>query len=409
MIGAEAISPREAPSNELDVTDILDKPIASVIQDYVQMAAGNTPEAVRKPGLFLVHEDLQKIKRFARRAIELPVKDDEVVAYLGYSTSFIKGLEPDAIVDLHKRFHDLVFIWNGIQRQMIKVGSTLITFHTELVSFGGNIVNLIRSMEGYEAASALVGDVVGQKVSTLPSTPLQGKDLGKLPSLLGLTQELVSIVSDYEQRAATVRGLIGDFGGQLRSARTEISRKLTLVVENEGSDIALKLSQELALLNERIEEVGRTYATYTNYIWVGAWWGPVGLIISGTIFGITASEVKVQHDSLIEQKTGLEKKLNSVNKVMPMFLKLEADLQTLQLLTEEAVSGVANLENVWTMIGAWINASVKSIRKTENATELFLFEARLSNMINQWNQVAQQAVILMQALNQDAKDSNLTE
>lgn len=403
MLSADLAESNEPQNNILDMTNIADKPVYTAIHDYLQLAAGTHSDTSRQPGLYLVQEDLQKVKRFCKHVTQLPIKHNEVVSYLGYSESIVAGLGPSKIAELHRQLQETADIWYSIETRMVEVGSTLVSFSGDLSSFGNGIIDLIRSTESYKSHTGTVVDITTEQLNSLPLIPLQAEDLRALPSLVDLSGELISIVEEHKKNANKVKHHIEYFRAELRTARNNIAHKLALSVEHDGNEQTLTLSEEISRYNTRIEELGRTYQTYTNYIWVGAWWGPVGLGISASIYGFKASNVKSQHDDLIQKKKDLEKKMATVNKVSQALLALETDLQNIQLLTEEALNGAGNLENIWTLISAYINASVQRIKSTNNATTLFLFEARLSHMITQWVNVDKEARTLMQALNQDSE------
>ena len=401
MLSAESIEPTKPAESALDISNILDKPVPKAINNYLQAAAGQHSDISRKPGLFLVQEDLQKIKRFCRHVNQLPTHPLEVVTYLGYSESVVAGLGPSRIAILHKNLQQLADLWASVEKSMITVSTTLMAFSDELKSFGGAIIGLIKKMEGYTSHAGMVEDVAEEELASLPPIPLQGPDSRVIPSLLSLVQELVNIIDGYKADANKVKMHIAYFRDELRTARDDISRKLTLFVKTNGNEQAAELNEEISRYNTRIAELEKSYSVYTDYKWVGAWWGPVGIGITWSIFGPKASAIKESYEKEIQNKKKLESRIEKLNKAMPALIRLEADLQNMLLLTEEALSGAGNLENIWTIIGAYITASAKNIRNTKNATTLFIFETRLSHMIAQWGNVDQEARLLMQALNQD--------
>lgn len=405
MNNAELSESNEPQSNTLDIANIADKPVYDAIHNYLQAASGNHKETARQPGLYLVQEDLQKVKRFCRHVSQLPVNHHEVISYLGYSESFIPGLKPSRIAELHRQLKETADIWFSIETRMIGVGSTLVSFSGDLSSFGAGIIDLIRTMDSYRSHQGLVGDVTAAQLNSLPDIPLQDSDLRALPSLSELCGELVMIVEGHKKEAQKVKLQIEFFRSELRSARDNIARKIALSVEHDGNDKLSELSEEITRYNNQIEEVGRTYRTYTRNIWVGAWWGPVGAIIAGGIYGYKAYNTKKDHNKLIQEKKDLEEKLTTISKATRSLLALETDLQNMLLLTEEALSGAGNLENIWTVIAAYITASIQRIKTTSSATTLFLFEARLSHMITQWSNVEREARTLMQAINQDSEEA----
>ncbi len=403
MFSIEKSENSEPQNTTLDITDIADKPVYAAVHDYLQVAAGNHSQSARQPGLYLVNEDLQKVKRFCRHVNQLPVKYHEVVSYIGYSEA-PQGLGPNGIATLHISLQDVAGVWASVEAHMIKVAAALVAFSGELGSFGNSIIDLIRGMASYKSHEGRTVDITGDDLASLPHTPLLDSDLRALPSLVDLTQELVLTVDGHKRDAQKVKTHIEYFRAGLRTARDDIARKLTQAVVYDGSEQIITLNEELARHNVQLEELGNTYSTYTNYAWVGAWWGPVGAAITLSIYGPKASQVKKDYEKKIEQKKALEKRVASINKLMHGLLRLETDLQNMQLLTEEALSGAGNMENIWTVIGAYINSSVERIRTTQNATTLFLFEVRLSHMLAQWSNVEKDARVLMEVLNRDAEE-----
>ncbi|WP_434678156.1 alpha-xenorhabdolysin family binary toxin subunit A [Pseudomonas sp. R1-18] len=401
MFSIEKAENSEPQNTTLDMKDIADKPVYDGVHDYLQAAAGNNPESKRQPGLYLINEDLQKVKRFCRHVNQLPVNYQQVVSYIGYSEASPEGLGPGGIVTLHRSLQNLAGVWTSVEAHMIKVAAALVAFSGELGSFGSSIIDLIRGMPSYKSYEGRTLDLTSDDLASLPHTPLLDSDLRTLPSLVEVAQELVGIVDRHKQDAQNVTIHIEYFRAGLRTARDDIARKLELAVKYDGSDQITELNEELARHNAQLEELGNTYGTYTNYKWFGAWWGPVGVAITMSIYGPMASQVKTEYEIKIEQKKNLEKEVANISKLMRSLLTLETELQNMQLLTEEALSGSGNMENIWTLIGAYINSSVERIRTTHNATTLFLFETRLSHMLAQWGNVEKEARVLMEVLNQD--------
>jgi hypothetical protein len=404
MFSIEKSENSEPQNTTLDITNIADKPVYAAVHDYLQVAAGNHLQSARQPGLYLVNEDLQKVKRFCRHVNQLPVNYHEVVNYLGYSEASLEGLSPNGIANLHKGLQDVAGVWASVETHMIGVAAALVAFSGDLESFGSLIIKFIRGMASYKPHEGRIVDITGDDLASLPHTPLLDSDLRALPSLVALTQELVLIVDKHKQDAQKVKKHIEYFRAGLRTLRDDIARKLTQAVAYDGSEQIITLNQELARHNVQLEELGNTYGTYTNYKWFGAWWGPVGAAITLSIYGPKASKVKKEYEIKIEQKKTLENKVLSINKLMHGLLKLETELQNMQLLTEEALSGAGNMENIWTLIGTYISSSVERIKTTHNAETLFIFEARLSHMLTQWSNVNKEARVLMDVLNRDAEE-----
>ncbi|MEG5266945.1 alpha-xenorhabdolysin family binary toxin subunit A [Pseudomonas sp. JDS28PS106] len=390
MISSEAVAVQHIPENTVDLAHVTDEQIDQAINGLIEMAEGSHPDIVREPGLFLTDPDLEKIRTFVRHADSLPYTESEVISYLGYSDGFIKGLEPRDFKNLYGEIHNTAQFWETAETHMQAAAATFITFHTELKSLSADIF-AHPLMRGASAEENSVGDVSALETGLVH---------GQLPSLIELTGELLTTVESHRKTAARVRNLLTSFRKGLRSIKDDVYLMRQRVVSNESGDLLLQLQERVDLLDQRIQERRKTYDTYTDYIWVGAWWGPIGLIISGTIYGIKASEVKAEFTALIEDKKALDAQLSNLNKGIGALLGLETDLENLELLTNEALNGAANIEQTWITLYQHIVDSVERLKDTTTTTRLFIFKSRISGMLKHWEAVSEKAKKLMTSLAQ---------
>lgn len=407
MINAGQREPLDTSDHTLPISDIVKESVYPAIHEFMQAAAGNHPDATRPAGLFLVNEDLQKVKRFCKYMSQLPTELRQVQDYLGFHDSFIPGLQPVDVAALHRELKGFAEFWYEIENDMRNVTANLVTFSVELESFGNPVVEFIKKMAGYLSYQGVVGEVTAEDLQSLPEKPLSQKDLPKLDPLVQLTQELVETVEEHREAARKVKDKVVYFRTQLRDVRDDITRKLKRLVDNGVDSLTADANAELDRLNDLIEDSTKKYSTFTKYTFVGLWWGPVGLAISASIYGPQAIAAKNEQATRLAEKQAVEAKLKSLNRFMASLSTVETDLQNMQLLTDEALNGAGSLENIWLMIGDYIASSVRRIKDTKSATTLFIFESRLSHMIAQWGNVEKQAKILMQVLSQDTEELNL--
>lgn len=389
MTRTDATAIEDTQSPTVPLTNVTDEQIDSAIDGFVQMITGAHPETTRERGLFLANPDLRKINQFVEYANNLPVTKPEVLTYLNYPNSFIQRLEPESFIILFSNIHDAVKSWEKIEVLMKESCATLITFHIDLKSVTDDVFahSLMQLDALYESE---VGDV-----TAVPDMPITDNDLRKLPSLIDLTQELLATVEVHRKKATVVRIHLKAFQSALGDILKGVTDLRERAVENNSDKQLLALKDELELLSQRIEERSKTYSTYTDYAWVGAWWGPVGLIISQSIYGIKASNVKSEYNALLDKKKELNIQIYRVNKGLASLTALETDLQSLELLTAEALNGAANIEKTWITIHQHIVDSVERLKSTTTKTKLFIFKNRLSSMLEHWKSISSRAEVLM--------------
>ncbi|KFE44572.1 alpha-xenorhabdolysin family binary toxin subunit A [Pseudomonas syringae] len=370
------------------IDNALEIPLDKAIGSYIEASSGQKEGIARSRGFFIAQQDLGKIKAFTEYASRLPVDLTQVQNYLGYEHSYIPALEPNAIQALHKRAKGSADFWEDIEIRMKKVASELIVFSSELNITGQSIINFIRNLSGYDDYKTLI---TSKKNEQLPDLKLNAKDAPKVGGLLALSSELLETVQGYKRNATDVKHRVEYFQLDLSEVKDTVSQALQAAVRHDLDKTFTEKVEELQRLNTRIEELGRTYETYARYGWVGAWWGPVGLTVTKSIYGPKASAVRDEQNSAIHQKTLLEGEVNRINKVIGALAGLQTTLQHFEMLTMDALSGAKNIEDIWLLINSYIEASMNQMNKNSTATTLLIFENRLANMIAQWIKISEEA------------------
>ena len=370
------------------IENVLEIPVTEAIQSFVDISSGTKAESTRSSGFFIAQQDLGKVRAFTHYAETLPVDLSQVKQYLGYDESGVPGLEAVDVQALHKEAQGLADFWSDIEIRMKQVAADLIVFSVDLQTTGTAIIGFIKDLGGYDNYSIQLGDVAAEQ---LPEVKLDDKDRQRLPGLLALSTELLEIVQDYKRNATDVKQRIEYFLAGLTELKDKVSITLkALNNHNLGVELTEKIEQ-LQRLNTRIDELGRTYATFSKYAWVGAWWGPLGLAISASIYGPQAANTRHARNAAMAQKKQLDGEINKLDNVMGSFIGFQTNLQLLEVLSMEAISGATNIEDIWLLINSYIAASMTQMQKNANATTLFIFGKRLTAMIEHWIKISDEA------------------
>lgn len=370
------------------IENVLKVPVTDAIQSYVDISSGTQAESTRSSGFFIAQQDLGKVKAFTHYAAALPTDLNQVKQYLGYDSSGIPGLEPVDVQALHKEAQDLADFWSDIENRTKNVAADLIVFSVDLQTTGEAVITFIKSLGGYQDYSIQLGDVEAEQ---LPDIKLIDNDRQRIPGLLALSEELLDVVQGYKRKATDVKQRIEYFLAGITELKDKVSIALqALANHNLGVELAEKIEQ-LQRLNTRIDELGRTYKTFSKYTWVGAWWGPVGLVISASIYGPKAANVREERDTAIDQKKQLDDEVKRLDHVIGSLIDFQTRLQLLEVLSMEAISGAKNIEDIWLLINSYITASMTQMEKNTNATTLLIFEKRLIALMGHWVKISDEA------------------
>jgi hypothetical protein len=370
------------------IENVLQVPVIEAVQSYIDISSGGHPETTRSAGFFIAQQDLGKIKAFAHYASGLPTNLNQIKEYLGYDRSGVPGLEPVNVQALHKEAQGLADFWNDIEVRMKQVAANLIVFSTDLNTFGAALIGAIKGFAGYDKYKSQIGDI---EAAQLPDIKLNGEDIERVHSLLDLSGELVNIIQEHKRSSTDLKKRIEYFLECITELKDNVSIACQAAANhNLNAEFADKIEQ-LQRLNTQIDELCRTYGTFSKYTWVGAWWGPVGLAISASIYGPKAAKVREERDDAIARKNQLGGEVKNIDNVIGSLASFQLNLQSLEMLSMEAISGARNIEDIWLLINSYITASMALMEKNSNATTILVFETRLASLIEHWIKISNEA------------------
>ncbi|MDB5982481.1 MAG: binary cytotoxin component [Pseudomonas sp.] len=378
-----------------DTTDLLDPSITQAATKFMDIISAENSEVKREAGLFVTTRNIQAIKNFVRAANELPVELDQVRYLLRYRNSDIPGLEPEDIQSLYLDIQSTAQRWPDVELNMKTVGASFVTFSDNLDFHGSGIIQYIEKLESFSSVPKKIGELTDPENTSIPYIPLSDNDTPKIDSLVALAQELVAVINEKKTEAATIKSLMSTFKSDLRTLESKVALKRKLALTTADSPQLAESNAEIDNLNKQIEEQLRTYETYTKYTWIGAWWGPIGLAISASIYGPEAAQVRKNIDKLTDRKYSRINKQKETASIINSLISLETDMQDLQLRIDDAAASASHLESLWLVTLSYIENSISQLVKTNNATLLVLFCSRLQVMIENWRKVKIQSQTLL--------------
>lgn len=375
-----------------------DDDVIDVSKAFIAVVSGDEPTVKRDPGLIITNEDVRQIQAYIKTGLALPVDVQHVRRLLGDYDSGIKGLEPEAIRDLYQVIQSHCQSWAPLEAGMKQVGGDLNVFAGNMVVTAQQIVEYVKALESYQ--SLKVDDLTPAQIAQLPPVALVPGEENKLPVLVELFDELRGYLSDHSASTTQLKGGVSVFKDMLKLViAPNVSGKVKLASSDATTDEVVRLNQELTQLTERIDQKADEYSTYVGYAWIGVWWGPVGVAITGSIYGVKAETVRKEKNALIETKRGVEKQLMELNRLLGLLRTLETDLEELEGRISGATSGLANLESWWVLTAQLVDSSRDRVKQLNNATYLAILVSRFSVIASNWTDIRKQSLDLLTAFN----------
>ncbi|KPZ23653.1 Binary cytotoxin component [Pseudomonas syringae pv. viburni] len=279
--------------------------VGRVGKDLMNVLSGKGEGVARAPGLLITNEDVRSIRRYVNTGLSLPTKLEEVSQLVGGSDNGIAGLAPDAIAELHVGIQTHARSWSAIETNMQKVGSDLYVFSGNLITIATNVVDFIKGLESYQTLQVV--DLTPAQIDQMPPVAFMDQDSKKIPGLLALVDDLKVYIKDHSASTTRTRVGVTDFK---RCLKDEIAPGVALKIRlarsgNAGDEIA-RLTADVDQLNNRINQKLAEYEEYSEYKWIGFWWGVIGGMVSYSIYGPKATAALSEKDYLIKEKRQVE-------------------------------------------------------------------------------------------------------
>ena len=112
--------------------------------------------------------------------------------------------------------------------------------------------------------------------------------------------------------------------------------------------------------------------------------GPIGLVVTGGIFGSKAENIRKEKNKLIADRRKLLEKLKNADKLAELLDDLQLHLVDLQGQMLGAEVGAKQLSQIWTYIAAYLDEASESLSKVDTLLELHKFAMNFSIVINPW-------------------------
>lgn len=367
---------------------------------FMMAASGSHSDVVRSPGLLVTNEDVRRIKRYIETGLKLPAELAQVQQLLGYEKIDISGLEPRDMQVLYQDIKKHAETWSTIEAGMKTVGTSLVVFSEDLENSGGAITAFVKGLESYQSTLGKVGDLTPEEINKLPEVSLGDGDKKKMPTLLALVSDLRTALQHHSKTTVDVNVKISDFKDMLKDRiAPAVGLKIALCASNGNDKEIARLTAEVDIINTQIAEKLATYESYSSYKWLGAWWGPIGLAVSASIYGVKAAATLAEKDQLITQKQALGQQISARNGLLSSLIGFETSLQDLKIRIDGASGSASNLESMWGLIQGYIDSSYRKLEGITDATYLVIFVTRLESIISSWISIRKQAQDLLTAFN----------
>jgi|GEM_PF-646452 len=369
------------------LTDTLERAATKPAQ-YLKLALDDETSGGRAAGLILTKEDILKIKRYERRGLGLPTTPTSVSNQLGFSKSDISGLEVSDFTLLYQSIYEHALMWNPIEKDVKLVGVSLDNFSGNLILTGERLIAAINTLTILSQLVLTVADLDEETIEGTDWPELSAEDLKILQALPFYLQSVKVDVERCQGEATQLKNALEIFSAGMTTQLIPLTNeKLTLARKNNLAHGIETLKSDIQQLESDIKDKEREYKKATANIAWGGFGGPIGVAITGGIFGSQAEQIRKEKNKLIERK---QQKISELAIKVPLLAAMEDVVmffQDLNFSLLDAEQGAKNLEDLWSVMVKLIDLSSEELKRIDNSRQLLFFVLDFEKAIAPWKTI----------------------
>ena len=342
----------------------------------------NRLEGGQHVGSLLTADNLKVIKRYANTVNQLPRTRAEIEREVDYAAL---GLDASMVHDLYKALHRHVYEWDILERSIKQLGPEIELFAESLVQRGGSLLAHLENSDVFVAIKQRQAEQ-GDDVYT---SELSEEDQAQIASVLTLgINELVKEIEGTRRRIDDVDARANWFNSEIkRELKPRMVRLLKHFDEKVSHEDILMKRRQLDQWDEQIDQLKSEYDANVGYAFTGILLGPIGLIITGGVFGDKAEKIRARKNVLIQKREELADALGRMAPALNDFERISTLVRDLQFRCKDLSAATRRLADVWLFLASYANNSVNEAKELSTLTQLESFVHDFSEVIKPWRKI----------------------
>lgn len=378
-----------ALGNDLEgVRDLSVDVVASRLPgEYIKLVAGLTPSAVdpKEIGFLIRREDIHNTRKYVEFAKMLPLSLDVVRKRLNYDRIDVEGLSPEDILKLNERAVAHANTWPKVESGSKEVARELEKFAANFITTGEGVVSLIRAVELGRQLEGTFEDLTEEEQEKLHTILLDRTEKTAIEKMVNYLADAKKSTAAFIKSVEHVEALAKGFEKGLSDDLIPLVKAKMMAYKNSGKEHEREaLLEDVLQLNDKIDALASAYKSAVGASFSGLALGPIGLVVTGGIFGNKAENIRKEKNKLIADRRKLLEKLKNADKLAELLDDLQLHLVNLQGQMLGAEVGAKQLSQIWTYIAAYLDEASESLSKVDTLLELHKFAMNFSMVINPW-------------------------
>ncbi|MFJ4455541.1 alpha-xenorhabdolysin family binary toxin subunit A [Pseudomonas sp. NPDC089392] len=343
---------------------------------------GSRLSSGQQVGNLLTAENLKVIKQYVNTVNQLPRSREEIDREVDYVSL---GIDASLVHDLYMALHRHVHEWDKLERSIKQLGPEIELFADSLVQRGGALLDNLERSEAFQQIKRRKAE----QGSDIYSHELTDDEREQITAVLSSGMNgLIREIEYTRRRICEVDERASWFNSEVRrELKPRMGRLLKHFDEKLANGDVLEKRQQLDQWDEEIDLLKAEYDANVGYAFTGLVLGPVGLLVTGGVFGAKAEQIRAVKNELIKQRSELARALGRMEPARKDFECVSTLVRDLQFRCKDLSAATKRLADVWLFLASYATNSVNEAKELSNISQLESFVHDFSEVINPWSKI----------------------
>ena len=335
-----------------------------------------------------------------REARLLPIDLIKVQDQLGYKSIGVPELEPAQIQQFNQRVMQHADSWVTLETETKELARQLDTFTGKFTGAGELLLNIIHKVDIERFLGGTIKELTEEEVKQFSDIKLDANQKKSMGVIHDYLKNMSEMTSSYVARAVQVSHLAAGFERTLTDELIpQTQLKLRAFKKSALSHDVKDQLDKVEALDELIKSLAQAYSSQVGYAFTGLLFGPIGLIVTGGVFGSQAENTRSEKNKAIEQRKELIGEIDQTKNILRFLEAAQINFSNLQGRMLAAEVGAKQLAQVWQYIYRYLEDASKSLDQIDNIAKLHGFALELTLVLKPWEQIGNYVEQISSAFN----------
>ncbi len=357
-----------------------------VPKQYFDVISRRAQDSRMQPALIFSASNLRSIKRYAYYVLRLPKSIEEINRSHDLS---LLGIDAAQVDRLYTNLRTHVDTWDVLERETKTLGTRLDLFASAFIGDGSALIEKLSATEAFRGLNARLGGALDeaslQRVGFRQLAEGERKQIASLGNYLDLICEDIAevklLITAIKERA---RWFTDAVVRQLRPETDALNQQIKDVSPEKVID---DLRARIVPLDKEIEQMDATYQKLVGLAFTGLVFGAIGVAITGGVYGAQAEAVRASNRRLRRERELLVQQIEAINPMVGIFETTSLQIADLKFRLTEVQTAAKNLEDVWHMLGLYVEESGEELAQVATDVELAIFVRRFERVLRPWHSI----------------------